>query len=251
MTTDYKMFCYRYWLESRTRLLIALVLMILILLQALSQAGETIKNHPQLFGGRDLLFTQYVWVIIYKGYFLTIFTLASFLFGVGGLVQERAAGTALFTLSLPVQRKLLVYSKLLTASLEVVGLSLLFGFIIPLLSKMFGFDYPLKDALLFSVLIATGGIVFMFLGFVLSLLITKETVIIPLGVAFMSILFFITKMPVLKNLNIFNFMVGAGYLGNDNFLFNQPINVLGVVLVCSMLLIVSFVLVNAFKCIDT
>ena len=250
MKKDFRMLCYRYWLESRTRLLIALVLMILILIQSLSQADATIKNHPQLFGGRELLFTQYVWVIIYKGYFLTIFTLASFLFGVGSPMQERASGTALFTLSLPLHRRLLIYSKLFTALVQVIGLSLLMSLIIPLLSKMFGFIYPLKDALCFSILIATGGIVFMFVGFVLSLFITKETVIIPLGIAFISALFFITKMPALKNLNIFNFMVGAGYLSNDNFLFNQPINFLGIALICFMLLPFSFGLVNTFKRMD-
>ena len=141
MKTYFAMFCYRYWLESRTRLFIAIVLMILILLQALNQAGETIKVHPQLFGGRTIVFTQYVWVIISKGYFLTIFTLASFLFGVGSPMQERASGTSLFTLSLPIQRKLLVYSKLFAAIVQVSGLSVLMGLIIPLLSKMFGFDY--------------------------------------------------------------------------------------------------------------
>jgi ABC-type transport system involved in multi-copper enzyme maturation permease subunit len=250
MKTDFKMFCYRYWLESRIRLLIALVLLILILLQALNQAGATIKNHPQLFGGRELLFTQYVWVIIYKGYFLTIFTVASFLMGVGSPVQERASGTVLFSLSLPVPRKLLIYSKLLTASVLVIGLSLFMGFLIPLLSGMFAFHYPLQDALLFSTLIATGGIVFMLFGFILSLFITKETIIIPLGMAVMSALFFITKMPALKHLNIFNFMVGAGYLSDTDFLFNQPINTPVIALIGLIVFLIAIGLGSVFKQMD-
>ncbi len=250
MTIEFKMLCYRYWLESRTRFLIALVLMILILVQALSQAEETIKHHPQLFGGRELLFTQYVWVIIYKGYFLTIFTLSSFLFGVGSPVQERASGTALFTLSLPVQRKLLIHSKLIIASLQVLGLSLVMAVLIPFISKLFGFNYPLYNALLFSILIAAGGILFMLMGFAMSLLITKETVIIPLGVAVMSALFFITKMPALKNLNIFNFMVGAGYLSNETFLFNQPINFPGIAFGGIVIIFLALGLDKIFKQMD-
>lgn len=250
MHTSFKMFCYRYWLESRTRLAIAFVLMTLILLQALNGASDTIKNHPQLFGGRELLFTQYVWVIIYKGYFLTLFVLASFLLGVGSPTQEKGSGTALFSLSLPVKRQLLIYAKLLTATVQVITLSLVMAVMIPLLSRLFGFYYPIRDALLFGVLVASGGVVFMLFGFILSLFIAKETVAIPVGVAIMSALFFLAKMPMVKAINIFNFMVGAGYLNNDDFLFGRPINIPAVAIGCGLLLLISFYLTKAFQYMD-
>jgi ABC-type transport system involved in multi-copper enzyme maturation permease subunit len=176
--------------------------------------------------------------------------LASFLFGVGSPTQEKAAGTAFFSLSLPVQRKLLIYSKLLTASMQVIGLSLVMALLIPLLSQVFGFYYPIKDALLFSMLIAAGGMVFMVFGFVLSLFFSKETVIIPIGVAAMSALFFITKTPLLGSFNIFNFMVGAGYLSNRDFLFNQPINFFGIALIALMVCVVIISLARVFKQMD-
>jgi hypothetical protein len=122
--------------------------------------------------------------------------------------------------------------------------------IIPLLSILFGFNYPIKDALLFSVLVATGGIIFMYLGFILSLFIGRETVIIPLGMALMSAIFFITKLPALEDVNIFNFMVGAGYLSNDNFLFNQPINSTVILVITLALILISISLNMVFKKID-
>jgi len=51
---------------------------------------------------------------------------------------------------------------------------------------------------------------------------------IPAGISIMAIIFFITKLPALKQFNIFNFMIGAGYLSDRGFLFNQNINVAGI-----------------------
>jgi hypothetical protein len=115
---------------------------------------------------------------------------------------------------------------------------------------VFGFYYPIKDALLFSMLIAAGGVVFMVFGFILSLFITKESVIIPVGVAVMSALFFMTKTPLLGRLNIFNFMVGAGYLSNDDFLFNQPVNLFGIGLIAFMVFVMIMSLSRIFKQMD-
>jgi hypothetical protein len=90
----------------------------------------------------------------------------------------------------------------------------------------------------------------MLFGFVLSLFITKETIVIPMGVAIMSALFFILKIPVLKEINIFNFMTGAGYLSNDNFLFNQPINSLGIAIGGIVVMCIAMILARAFRQMD-
>jgi ABC-type proline/glycine betaine transport system ATPase subunit len=57
-------------------------------------------------------------------------------------------------------------------------------------------------------------------------------------------------MPILKGMNIFNFMVGAGYLSNDNFLFNQPINSLGIALGGIVVIILAVGLGRVFKQMD-
>jgi hypothetical protein len=97
---------------------------------------------------------------------------------------------------------------------------------------------------------AAGGGIFMVFGFVLSLFITKETVVIPLGVALLSVLFFVAKIPVLKGLNIFNFMVGAGYLSNNDFLFDKAINVLGIAIIGVVIFLVAINLGRILKQMD-
>jgi hypothetical protein len=69
-----------------------------------------------------------------------------------------------------------------------------------------------------------GGLLFMILGNYLSFFITKQMAAIPLGLSLLAIVFFVTKLPALEEVNIFSFMVGAGYLDNNNFLFKDTIN---------------------------
>jgi ABC-type transport system involved in multi-copper enzyme maturation permease subunit len=203
---------------------------VVVIVYAYSGAKSTIENHPRFHAGRVLTFTQYVWVLVYKGYFLTIFSLSSFLFGVGSPTQEKANGSALFTLSLPVKRKSLIEAKVFTASLEIILISFIMALIIVVMALPYGYSYPLKDALLFGALMTCGGLVFMVIGFLLSLMISKEAVIIPLGTALMAVVFFVTKLPALEKANIFNFMTGAGYLSNDSFLFIKALNAVGILI---------------------
>jgi len=227
---SFKFLGYRYWLESRSRFFIAAILLFAITLYIFGHAGSVISLHPGIHAGRIINFTQFVWVVLYKGYFLTIFTLSSFIFGLGGLNQERENGNALFTLSLPVKRISLMQSKIGIASLQVIALSLLSALFVPALAFLYGYHYPISDAFLFSCLITAGGLTFMLLGVFLSLFISKQLLIIPAGLSIMATIYFVTKLPSLKHFNIFSFMTGAGYLNNDDFLFNQNINIPGICL---------------------
>jgi ABC-type transport system involved in multi-copper enzyme maturation permease subunit len=224
MTTNFQLLCYKHWLESRARFFIALFLLLAITIYAINGAEDTIINHPSLHLGRKINFTQYVWVIILKGEFLTIFTIATFLFGIGGINQENQSGTSHFTLSLPVFRRTVTRSKLLVSALQVFVLSIASILLIPIVATLYGFSYPIKDALLFSCLMSGGGLLFMILGNYLSFFITKQMAAIPLGLSLLAIVFFVTKLPALEEVNIFSFMVGAGYLDNNNFLFKDTIN---------------------------
>ena len=158
MENGFKFLCYRYWLESRSRFCIAVVLLLAITLYIFGQAGNTISQHAGIHAGRVINFTQFVWVVLYKGYFLTIFTLSSFIFGLGGLNQEKKSGNALFTLSLPIKRISLIKSKIVLASVQVIALSLLSAFLVPAVAFLYGFHYPIGDAFLFSCLITAGGL---------------------------------------------------------------------------------------------
>lgn len=228
------MMCYKYWLEGKTKFIISVLLLTFIIIYMVNNAGETIQQHPATHFGRKIVFTQYVWVILYKGYFLTLFTFSAFIFGLGGPMQERQNGTVLFTLSLPLYRKVILRAKIITGGLQVVALSLLTAFMLPGISTLFGYHYPLKDALLFSCLMSTAGLLFMLLGIYLSIFINKQMLIPALGVAILSAVFFITKIPALQPLNIFEFIIGSGYLSNANFLFSKDINLAGIGVILSI-----------------
>lgn len=73
---------------------------------------------------------------------------------------------------------------------------------------------------------------------------------IPLGVAIMATFFFVAKLPALKSINIYNFMTGAGYLSNDDFLLNQPINYIGLLLMSSAVLLAAIGLGKVFNGMD-
>jgi hypothetical protein len=224
MNTYFQPLFFKYWKESRTKFLIASVLIIAIIIYAINGAGITIKSFNQNHTDRKIVFTQYVWVILYKGYLLTIYTFASFMFGLGGVMHEKQNGSILFSLSLPLKRTWLVRTKLISAVTQVIALSFLPVLVLPIISALYHFAYPVKEAFFFSLLMSCGGILIMFLGAYLSLIISKELVIPSLGTAILITLYFVLKFPAMEDVNIFNAMIGAGYLSSDNFLFIKPLN---------------------------
>ncbi|PSR54921.1 hypothetical protein AHMF7605_16135 [Adhaeribacter arboris] len=220
---------YKNWLESRTKFFSSVLIIAVIIFFTINRSEKFISDYSANYPAKHLVFTQYVWVLLYKGYLLTMFIFSCFIFGLGGLMHEKQNGSALFTLALPLHRKLLFRSKIIVAIIEMVLLAFVPVVLIPGLATIYHFTYPLKDALLFSFLMSTGGVLFMILGVFLSLFISKELVVPTVGVGIMVTLFFVSKFPFFKPFNIFNYMTGAGYLSNDNFLFQNGINWVGTV----------------------
>ncbi len=218
---------YKNWLESRTKFISSVLIIAVIIFFTINRSEKFISDYTANYPSKHLVFTQYVWVLLYKGYLLTMFIFSCFIFGLGGLMHEKQQGSALFTLALPLHRKILFRSKVIVAIIEIVLLSLVPVLLIPGLAVVYHFTYPLKDALFFSFLMSTGGLLFMILGVSLSLFIAKELVVPTIGVGIMVTLFFISKFPFFKPLNIFNYMAGAGYLSDENFLFQDSINWVG------------------------
>jgi ABC-2 type transport system permease protein len=94
------MLWYKGWRESRTRFLLSAVTIaglcvLFVLIQSDSRAS--IDSEP-------LTYVGYIWRTIYKGYLRELFILLVLLLGAGGLLRERAYGTAGYTLALPISR---------------------------------------------------------------------------------------------------------------------------------------------------
>src|SRR5579871_2717430 len=93
------MLYYKMWRESWIRFVISAVAL-------LWMCGSVVLLQRQVRAHADepLSYERYIWSAVYKANVLDLFILLVIVLGLGGVLQERAQGTAGFTLSLPVSR---------------------------------------------------------------------------------------------------------------------------------------------------
>ena len=164
------MLWYKAWRESRSRFLLsALTVGGLCTLFVWYHEAARLSIAPEFTTYRG-----YIWRLIYKGYVREIYVLLTMLLGVGGLLRERAHGTAGFTLSLPNSRRRLVIVRGVVGLFEVAIISLLPAVLVPLLSRLVGESYPFLQALQFSLLWTVCGSFFFAMGFVSSVILGGE-----------------------------------------------------------------------------
>ena len=157
------MLWYKMWRESWIRFTISAVALlwmcaVVVLLQ------QQVRAHAD----EPLSYANYIWHAVYKANVLDLYILLVIMLGLGGLLQERAQGTAGFTLSLPVSRRRLTGVRAAMGMAQVAVMALLPALLIPLLSPCVGQAFPLVRALQFSVLWAGCGMVIFALTFFFS-----------------------------------------------------------------------------------
>jgi ABC-2 type transport system permease protein len=193
------------WRESRVRFIAS----------ALALAGMCaafVYFHTEV--SRDLQvssFVSVVWSFAYRGYMREFFMVMVLLLGVGGLLRERAYGTAVFTLVLPVDRWRIVAARAVAGLLEVAALALVPALVIPATSALVGQHYPVFQALQFSLLWIGCGTVLFSMAFFFSTILGGEysapvaSFLGLLGYSALVELPFIQKYPV----NIHDIMSGS------------------------------------------
>jgi len=215
------MLCYKAWRESQTRfvlsaLTIAGLCVLFVLFQNEARTG---------FDGGPPTYVGYIWRIVYKGYVRELYVLLVLLLGVGGLVRERAYGTAGFTLALPVSRWRLVAARAVIGLSQAAILSLLPALVIPVLSPFVQESYPWTQAIQFSLLWTVGGTLVFAMAFLASVIFGGEYSA-PV-VAFVVLLVYsaIADMPMLDRFDIHDMMSGTGtpYFRLDASLITGPL----------------------------
>src|SRR5262245_36987819 len=198
----------------------------------------------------DLPYSVFVWRGIFNGPDTLLLVLVALMLGLGGLLRERAAGFAVFTLSLPVKRWQILVSRALVGVLEVCALAAIPALIVPALSERIGHPYPLVEALRFSVMFATVAAACFAAGFLMSTALPGEhtaTVAVVL-LPFLHLAF--VNQPALRThpgLNVFNVMTGARmpYLDRSTaFIASLPWLLIAVFVVIAAALIVAGILVS-------
>jgi hypothetical protein len=181
------MLWYKSWLETRWRFAGGLVLLLL-------SAGTTVALYPEVLRllpaassldlqgeiGRRVAesaelsrsYRGYVWSQWFRQNMPQVWTLLAIVLGTGGLLSQAAGGGGLFTLSLPVSRRRLVGVRAATVIGELLILALIPAVVFPGLSPAVGQSYGVGEALVHSVCMFGGGLVFFGLAFLLSTVFT-------------------------------------------------------------------------------
>src|SRR5687768_5860783 len=105
------MLWYKAWRESRARFVLGATVLSLYCISFVRGAQH---SFPPIYEP-NMPYSVFVWHGIYRGPVVAIFVMLALALGLGGLQRERSAGTAAFTLSLPVSRISLVGGRALMA----------------------------------------------------------------------------------------------------------------------------------------
>lgn len=237
------MLIYKAWLETRWRFAAGLALLVAIVFFAVFHAPTVIEVREQ-FRGEHILYAQYLWVLLYKGYFQIFWISAAVALSLGGLWREQPSGAASFTLSLPVSRRRLVLVRSAVGAAEAVVLALVPCVLIWAISPLAGYSYPLSQALSHAALIAGGGLIFYGWGLLLSHLMQGEfsTPTVALSVC-LGLFFSFKELQLLEDYSPFDLMSGKHCLDPNTFLLHEPLPWLQ--LICSLAVAAAIAIASA------
>lgn len=157
------MLWYKSWLETRSRFLIGMAILMLSAAGAVIAYPRVVRLLPLVptmevsgeLGRRireaaDLMrdYRGYVWSQWLRQSMTNMLSLFAVLLGTGGLLSQASGGGALFTLSLPVSRNQMLGVRVATGLAELLALAFIPPLLLPLLSPAVGQTYGIGDALI-------------------------------------------------------------------------------------------------------
>ena len=208
------MIWYKAWLESRWRFLICMALIATVVAADICQAR---LNMPRM-GMQPDEFGRYVWKIYFTRFQL-LWILSVLVLSMGGLMRERSTGTADFSLSLPVSRRLWMAVRGAMAMSQATVLALVPVLVVPVAARTIGLSYSPLEAAKFSILVLLTGLFVLALGILYSALFTGEYTAVALGIATVFVMTVIVnplagRYPFLGMTNGEHYLDGAWHLAN-------------------------------------
>lgn len=197
-----RMLWYRAWLETRTRWLAGAVAMAGVSAffvaahpWVVQQWARDAVQHPEWHDPAWLHraaadYPFFVWHFLFADLLQKVWAVCAVLLGVGGLAREAAAGTAGFTLSLPVSRGALFGVRAAVGALGAAGLAAVAALTIVAVSAATGQPYPPLHAFQHAGVMALGGMVFLALALLLSTLLEGEHTPTLWGLAAVALVYF-------------------------------------------------------------
>lgn len=177
------MLWYKSWLETRSRFLIGLALLLCSAAATVltyPKVLELLKTMPAVETGGELgrrireaaelaqQFRGYMWSQWFGQNLIQLWTIFAVLLGTGGLLSQMTGGGAVFTLSLPVSRRRHLAVRGGIGLAELLALSLAPSLLVPILSPAIGQSYSVGEALVHAGCLFVAGSVFFSLALFLS-----------------------------------------------------------------------------------
>jgi ABC-2 type transport system permease protein len=198
------MLWYKAWLETRSRFLICLLGMV-----ALCSASV-------LYGDRNVAYevgSDYYNFVLFEGHQLLVlmWTLATTLIMMGGLLREKANGSSSFTLALPVSRRRLMVVRICIGLSQAFVLAIVPWVAMFSVSSVFGKTRSFSQAGCYIVLLLGGGILFFAVAVLASSLIGGEYT--APAVSFGAVIFIavVLSSAAMRRYSPWEFMTGARY----------------------------------------
>jgi ABC-2 type transport system permease protein len=202
------------WRESRARFLLSLIFLCGLSSAVVFYFAFT-HRHGRFQNHQPLDYAHYIWAIIFKGgnSVREMFVLIVLFLGMGGLLRERAHGSAAFSLALPIPRWRFVAARGLVGVLEVGALALVPAATIVALSPAIGQPFPAAQAIQFAILWSACGAAFFAGAFLCSALVEGEyaspvTAVIALAIYSVTVNMSVFEEYPLNTLNIHSVMSG-------------------------------------------
>jgi len=198
-----RMLVWRAWLETRARwyagaaAIVALcAFFVLAHPWVLRQWARDAVEHPEWTdpawlhrAARDYPF--FLWHFLFADLLQKVWVICAVLLGAGGLTREAAAGTAGFTLSLPVSRRALFAARAMVGAAEMAALAAIAAVTVVVLSLASGQPYPPLHAFAHAGVMALGGMVFLALSLLLSTVLEGEQTPTLWGLAAVGLMYFL------------------------------------------------------------
>jgi ABC-2 type transport system permease protein len=154
------MLAYKAWCESRVRFLVSAAALAWF-------SALFVIFRPGVRDASEMAYAEFIADKIYEGGIRQIFTVFVVVLGMGGLLQERARGSAGFTLALPVTRTRLIAVRAGIGLAEMGGLALMPALVLVVLSPVVHQACPSSVPILSASWAANGAAIFS-LAFLLS-----------------------------------------------------------------------------------
>jgi ABC-2 type transport system permease protein len=232
------MLWYKAWLETRSRFLAFLVLMVILIGFFVSHAESIMSAEPEKNTYEVLFFAQF--------YLSGLWILAVVLIGMGGLMRERAVGASPFTLALPVSRSRLMSVRIVTGIVQSVLLAVIPWAVIVAVSFSAGRPFLLSQACFYIFLLVGGGLVYFALAVLFSSLLEGEYTVpaVAYGVVVAAGIIGGSVDKLRPFLDLWRFITAESSVNKSTFRFSGHIPWIGIIaslLVASAMFLASLV----------